>query len=535
MKTQIMNLFKMMGKSLKMEKSGEMEKSPKSLKSLKSLMQIFATYATYASAIFVGEESCKSTVRYALWSRNSLTKPLQNPYKTLTRFRLSLGSNLSRFSLASLICLCMLTVGVGKVWGEEGDTHIFMDFSTCTGTKNLGKSDYTTTWDIAANHIAGGNVACLVYHATSNNVGYLCFGGKNISSIDAYIGTTNATTVPMASVSVKILKITNKSLITINSAKLYVYGAYNSSTKEYSDQIDCVDFTGDYKASTTVSVYPTSGSAWASGVYFKLVINITNTDAGTNDYTSIESFKGIEGASKTLSSIAITTQPTKRKYVQGESFSATGAVVTATYDDSSNADVSASTTWTPSGGLSVGTQTITATCNTKTATTTVDVYAVTMQAKDEDGNAIAVGGPGAPSRTGASISPAADAGNYKFMEWTISGASLSSSATTKSNTITSPTGAVTVTAKYYKPCTVTWMVNNITYSAGGSTSVSYGSRVSALPTDPDPGVYCGNKFMGWTTDAVYVHGTSPLFTTAGSAPIASGAQTFYAVFADYAE
>ena len=102
MKTQIMNLFRTIGKSDEMGKS---------LKSLKSLMQIFATYA---SAIFVGKESNESTVRYALWSRISLTKPLQNPYLTLTRFRLSLGSNLSRFSLASLICLCMLTVGVGN-------------------------------------------------------------------------------------------------------------------------------------------------------------------------------------------------------------------------------------------------------------------------------------------------------------------------------------------------------------------------------------------------------------------------------------
>lgn len=126
MKTKIMNLFRMMEKSLKMERSGEMGKS---LKSLKSLMQIFATYATYASAIFVGKESNESTVRYALWSRISLTKPLQNPYLTLTRFRLSLGSNLSRFSLASLICLCMLTVGVGDVLGASW-TLSYTDFNS---------------------------------------------------------------------------------------------------------------------------------------------------------------------------------------------------------------------------------------------------------------------------------------------------------------------------------------------------------------------------------------------------------------------
>lgn len=72
MKTQIMNLFRTIGKSGRMGKS------------LKSLMQIFATLATFASAIFVGKESCKITVRYALWSRISLIKPLQNPYLTLT-------------------------------------------------------------------------------------------------------------------------------------------------------------------------------------------------------------------------------------------------------------------------------------------------------------------------------------------------------------------------------------------------------------------------------------------------------------------
>ena len=88
-----------------------------SAESAKSARSIFATFATFASANFVGKASCESTVRYREWSRISLIKPLLNPYLTLTRFRLSLGSNLSRFSLASLICLCMLTVGVGQMWG----------------------------------------------------------------------------------------------------------------------------------------------------------------------------------------------------------------------------------------------------------------------------------------------------------------------------------------------------------------------------------------------------------------------------------
>ena len=77
MKTRIMNLFRMMGKSL-------MQIFAESAESAKSAKPIFATYATYASANFVGEESCKSTVRYALWSRSGLTKPLFNPYSLPT-------------------------------------------------------------------------------------------------------------------------------------------------------------------------------------------------------------------------------------------------------------------------------------------------------------------------------------------------------------------------------------------------------------------------------------------------------------------
>ncbi len=52
-----------------------------------------------------------------------------------------------------------------------------------------------------------------------------------------------------------------------------------------------------------------------------------------------------------LTSIVITTPPTKTTYTDGETFDATGMVVTATYTDSSEDDVTASCTWTPSGVL----------------------------------------------------------------------------------------------------------------------------------------------------------------------------------------
>lgn len=51
-------------------------------------------------------------------------------------------------------------------------------------------------------------------------------------------------------------------------------------------------------------------------------------------------------AAKTLTSIAITGEPTKMAYATGESFDPAGLVVTATYDDESTANVTADVAWT---------------------------------------------------------------------------------------------------------------------------------------------------------------------------------------------
>lgn len=84
--------------------------------------------------------------------------------------------------------------------------------------------------------------------------------------------------------------------------------------------------------------------------------------------------------------------------------------------------------------------------------------------------------------------------------------------------------------------TVSWSVNGTNYSAGRpSTSVNHGSHVSTLPTDPDPNDYCGDVFVGWTDNEYSGNSApTPLYKTASEFPNATGNQTFYAVFADYA-
>lgn len=537
MKTQIMNLFRMMekslkmGKSLKMERSGEMGKS---LKSLKSLMQIFATYATYASAIFVGKESNESTVRDALWSRISLTKPLQNPYLTLTRFRLSLGSNLSRSrsacaprtpslfkdksqlsfpSLASLICLCMLTVGVGNVWGAE---EVVYTLEPANGTNN----SYTGNCDVKINGITwniSGNSQQQPWR----------LGGKSITKVDRAIYSKNA-----ISNNVTKIVITHgaASSITVNSMTVIVSTAQNGGGTVTST------LTPTFAANNDVTIDRPAGKDW-SGKFYKIVYNVT-VSGSSNKFVEFTRAKFYaETASKTLSSIAITTPPTTTKYLVGETFSKTGAVVTATYSDATTANVSASATWTPTTGLVAGSNTITASYTeggvTKTATTTVTAYTVTVNKVDEDGTAIADAGVTA-SATGRTLSASGGSTNYVFKQWkfgTASGTSIASSSSASTSLTGTPTAAVTVIAEFYKPITITYKANGSTFTA---QTYARGGTLAFPASNPDGATYSctGKTFVGWVGEANkdYSHAsTPPTYATAGGS--VTTAATYYAVFA----
>ena len=177
-------------------------------------------------------------------------------------------------------------------------------------------------------------------------------------------------------------------------------------------------------------------------------------------------------APKTLDHIAITTNPTKLNYLVGETVDVTGAVVTAYYTDETNSVVTPSVSWTaPSGALSAGlNQNLTASYTlggvTKTATNAViNVYAVTLLKKDETGNDIVIAGY--PDRPAVSCSVNALTAsnrdfNYVFKEWQIVNGTIDNTASLTAS-ITSVTGAVTVTAVYYKPVRITWHVRDVVF------------------------------------------------------------------------
>ena len=274
-----------------------------------------------------------------------------------------------------------------------------------------------------------------------------------------------------------------------------------------------------------------------------------NNSTGAFTFTAVITGNIVITATATakLKSIAITTQPTTRKYFAGENFSSTGAVVTATMGDGNTKTVSA--TWTPSGALSAGTsQTVTASYSEggidQTATTTIDVYSVTVNKKNEDGDAVSADGVTAGWTVGtkALAASATSASKYVFKEWQVTGATAASTSSANT-TLSSPTANVVVNAVFWKPRTVKWSVNgNDSYNTGSpTTTVVYNGTISTVPTDPS-GLACAGTFVAWT-DAAHNNGTTDkdddsyygaaLYSAAGDFPsITAATTTFYAVFAE---
>jgi len=343
-----------------------------------------------------------------------------------------------------------------------------------------------------------------------------------------------------------------KTLTNVANAGLPASFTYTGSTTTALNSTFTVDATNYFlPASITVTM---GGATLTAGTDYTY-----NSSTGAFTFDRIINGNIVITATATakLKSIAITTQPTTRAYLAGETFSKTGAVVTATMGDGTTKAVTASATWTPSGALSAGTgQTVTATYTEagieKTATTTIDVYSVTVQKVNEDGDAIDAAGVSA-SITTRSLSASATSGSkYVFKNWEFSGSNngLAIASTTSASTSVTgtPTGNVTIKAVFYKPVVITWLKGGVAYETGSpTTTIARGSQWKdlTLPTAPADNSLgaCADKFMGWSnTMAVEwvkedTH-TAPatLFTSVtGNTTVINAPITFRAVFASAEE
>ena len=129
------------------------------MKSCKEINRSFAVKKTLNLSSLVQFISRK---RFENESR--MTRERLGSNSVMTRERL--GSVVSRFSLASLICLCMLTIGVGNAWGAEETLTITRD--DVTTANNYGTD---SEWEVGT--ISG---KCQIYGTTETSLQFN--GGK---------------------------------------------------------------------------------------------------------------------------------------------------------------------------------------------------------------------------------------------------------------------------------------------------------------------------------------------------------------------
>lgn len=172
------------------------------------------------------------------------------------------------------------------------------------------------------------------------------------------------------------------SLGNVNSTNAYVD---DNETRTYSSYIMTVnapegyvlkkiEFVGTKWQSSTLNA--SAGNMGAQKIWSGNVSSVEFYFAGTCEIKNVKIAYEKAAPAKTLTSIAITGEPAQTEYTEGETFSAEGLTVTATYDDASIAVVTADATWSfEPATLAASTTSVTATAtyNEKTASETYNV------------------------------------------------------------------------------------------------------------------------------------------------------------------
>ena len=181
------------------------------------------------------------------------------------------------------------------------------------------------------------------------------------------------------------------------------------------------------------------------------------------------SFTVNSAVTKTLTSIAVTTAPTKTTYTADESFDPTGMVVTATYSDNSK-NVITDYTFTPDVALKTDDTSITISYTegevTKTTTQAITVNAREYSITVTDGKATQDAGvtiSKAAEGTGITLTANAAPSGKEFDKWVVEKGNITlADANSATTTFTMPAGEVSVKATY----------KDVPHTGGGSHSSS---------------------------------------------------------------
>ena len=215
---------------------------------------------------------------------------------------------------------------------------------------SIAAGEYTiplNNWFWATNHNGSFNVEKekLKLQGQQNGIGITLV---NVNSTNAYVNDNETRTY-------------SSYMMTADAPEGYVLKKIEFVAGEKWDNKDLNTSVGTMGAPKIWSGNASSVEFYFSGTYSIKNVKITYEKAAP---------------AKTLTSIAITGEPAQTEYTEGETFSAEGLTVTATYDDASTAVVTADANWTfEPATLAVGTTSVTATAkyNEKTASETYNV------------------------------------------------------------------------------------------------------------------------------------------------------------------
>ena len=276
-----------------------------------------------------------------------------------------------------MLLLCALIVGSSSVWGET------VTFTAGTDKGNAGEPCSVTKDGITISFSNGtfsrddnyrcysgasmtvnstvGNMTSIAFVATSSNNMTKFSGNPDVGTwtkTDNTHWTWNgdASEINFGTTSGQC-RITSVVVTYTSAAKEDPTITFSNGSVRVGKTLDLSTlFTSNSSGAVTYSI--TSGDTYAS-----VSGNIlTGLEAGNVTVQASQAAAGKYNAKTAtatitvnpaleLSSIAVTTPPTKITYNEGETFDPLGMVVTATYEDSSTDDVTAFCTFTPSGAL----------------------------------------------------------------------------------------------------------------------------------------------------------------------------------------
>lgn len=229
-------------------------------------------------------------------------------------------------------------------------------------TVNFGTTAEDNSWTESAQNVGSDYIGLATASHYAQTSASTLFGVNAILDssliVEFKVGTYGGTLTTMPTITVALLDASSNVLSSASGSptltgkdESYVQGPTISVTKP-----------ANPSSISAIKIYISNVGGMTTSVYMRL------------EQLKL-SFSTIAGI--TLSSIAVTTQPTNKSYYSGDSLNPTGMVITATYSDSSTANVTSSCTYTPTP-LTAGTTSVTATYVEGSITKTASITGLTV-------------------------------------------------------------------------------------------------------------------------------------------------------------